>query len=291
MNRRRWLRRRIPRSSAVDDLRWMPAISSLSDEQVDSLLAGHAPEGQDELAPLAEVATAVRWRAAHEPTPVMRYPLRHAVARAMLPGEPQSRGRLAHAALSGAAIAVLAVAGAADALPAPVQDAVADVGALVGIQVPGASDDGGTDIAEGSAPAAQPGFAEDEDDGADPGAARPSSLTPGGAVAADPGTPDDGEPASPATAPENADSGDEHSGVPSRAADAVEHEAASAGVGSDDGTPDAAQDPGGPTGEQEADDDDDAAVQDDDDAAGQGADQDDQPAGRRPPLGTGNGDE
>ena len=58
MNRRRTLRRRIPTSGAIDDLSGMNAISSLRDEEVDELLAGHAPDGRRELAPIAEVSSA-----------------------------------------------------------------------------------------------------------------------------------------------------------------------------------------------------------------------------------------
>ena len=202
MRRGRALRRRIPTSGAVDDLQWMTAISSLSDEEVDELLDGHTPDGLRDLAPLADVTAALHRRAAEERAPVMRYPLRHAVARAASAPAPPRPHRIAYSAVGGAALVAFGWAGAAAALPAPVQNAVADVGSLVGVHVPRADDDDPLEVHDHSAVSNPAAVTEAEDEGTQPKAIAPPGTTPGGATPADPGVPGDLTPATPATPPE-----------------------------------------------------------------------------------------
>ena len=234
MSRRRAVRRRIPARGAFDDLPWMTAISSLTDEEVDELLAGQAPDGHRELAPLADVATALRERAAHEPVPVMRYPLRHALVRGAAPVEPLRPRRLVHAAIGGATIALLGLAGGANALPAPMQDAVAKVGDLVGVEVPHPSDDP-TELPGGGGARAR-ATPSGSGEGSDLGTGAPPDSTPGGATPADPGTAGDLEPASPALpADPPVEGGEEHRGAPSAsAADGAANGKPNGGLGNDD---------------------------------------------------------
>ena len=206
MTPRRPLRRRIPTSRAVDDPRWMPAISSLTDHELDELLAGRTPEGRGELAPLADVAIAVRERTAGEPAPVMAYSLRQAVARGSMP-LPRPR-RLMPVAVAAFALAGVSLAGAANALPAPVQNMVAEAGDLVGVDIPHSTDD---DVVEThdlstTTDAARP-LAEGVGSDAEP--KNQSGPTPGGTIPADPGTPGDMTPATPAIPPDHSSGGNE----------------------------------------------------------------------------------
>jgi hypothetical protein len=174
----------------------MATITELSDPELHELLAGRTPEGLDDLTPLAHLAAAVRRRMEAEPAPVMRYPLRHALSGGTQAATPRYR-RLAGLVTAGLGIAAFGAASAANALPAPIQNAVAEAGDLVGVDVPRADDDHHVDAPFSGT--AGPGEAEDEGNEAKAG---PHHTTPGGATPADPGTPGDQEPSAPAIPPD-----------------------------------------------------------------------------------------
>lgn len=180
------------------DTAWMARLSALSDPEVDSLLSGSVPLDSDDLAPIAEVARALRRRVLEDDVPEMSDDLRRQLTDAVLvPLAPRSALRLAVVKTAAAAAAVAAVVvgvGASqNSLPAGMQNAVSSAAELVGVEVPRA----------------------DVRDDADPVETQRSrdaeGRTPGGATPADPGTPGDGEPAAPATPPDN---GNDDPGTP-----------------------------------------------------------------------------
>ena len=206
---------RIPegRPDAFDD--WMARFAELDDATVDDLLRGNTPEGYEDLAPVAELAVAVRARAtAHDPeiSPALRAQL---LERPPVPPRyvGVARRRLRLGAAAAAAVAVVGVAAAQNALPASAQRFVSSAADLVGLDVPRPDDDGEGPVTTVDEPEST------SDDGEAPGdgghhrlrgarAARrrtaplgqsstggPPDETPGGATPADPGTPGDHEPA------------------------------------------------------------------------------------------------
>jgi hypothetical protein len=215
----------------------MTGISSLSDEEVDELLAGHAPTGRADLAPVAAVATSVRRHVAAETAPMIRYPLRHAIGRRAVVVVPRPRP-LVHAAM-GAAVTVFALAGAADALPAPVQEAVADVGDLVGVEMPHATDEHHLSAHVAAVAIAPNEAAEEEDEGTEPKPYQRPGAVPEGATPADPGSPGDHQAATPATPPpvagESEASGELGEGEEHGTPDATPDETAEGDVPTSDG--------------------------------------------------------
>ncbi len=166
----------------------MATIAALSDQELEELLAGRTPEGLDDLASLADLAGAVRQRREAEPVPVMGYSLRRALCG---PSIPAARHR-SLAGLVAAAIGIVAfgAASAANALPAPIQNAVAEASGIVGVQVPHAGSDDLAAIDE--PPARVAGFTEAEDEGNEAKVANPPDATPGGATPATPPEPSTG---------------------------------------------------------------------------------------------------
>ncbi|MFL6204067.1 MAG: hypothetical protein ACJ739_01825 [Acidimicrobiales bacterium] len=178
----------------------MTAISTLSEEEVDALVSGHTPVGRGDLAPVAEALTTLRRQVAEEPVPTVGYPLRSAMARRAAPPAPSTPRSLAVTAVA-SAVTVLALAGAADALPAPVQEAVADVGDLVGVEVPHSSTEHSLEERGAAASTVHPASTEAEDEGTEPKAERAPLTVPAGAIAPGPGSPGDDEAASPDSSP------------------------------------------------------------------------------------------
>ena len=136
---------RIPegRPDAFDE--WMARFAELDDDTVDDLLRGNTPEGYEDLAPVAELAVAVRARAtAHGPeiSPALRAQL---LERPHVPPRyvGVARRRLRLGAAAAAAVAVVGVAAAQNALPASAQRFVSSAADLVGIHVPHPDDDDG----------------------------------------------------------------------------------------------------------------------------------------------------
>jgi hypothetical protein len=204
---------RTPGQSGHDDTKWMAVFSALDDHEVDALLAGSTPADAD-LAPVAEVAQALRRRAAAEPVPPMSDSLRaqlNAPGVVSLAAHRATRGALIKAGAAAAAViavAALGVGASQNRLPAGLQDVVSSTADLVGIDLPHAADRGqgddhrseqGDDNAkDDTAPDNGQGDGNDGDPGYD-------GTTPGGATPADPGTPGDKEPATPATPPDKED--------------------------------------------------------------------------------------
>ena len=136
---------RIPEGRPDAFHEWMARFAELDDDTVDDLLRGNTPEGYEDLAPVAELAVAVRARAtAHGPeiSPALRAQL---LERPHVPpryvGVARRRMRLGAAAA--AAVAVVGVAAAQNALPASAQRFVSSAADLVGIHVPHPDDDDG----------------------------------------------------------------------------------------------------------------------------------------------------
>ena len=245
MTLRRALHRRIPTPRAVDDPRWMALISTLSDTELDELLEGHTPDGRGELSPLADVAIAVRRRTAVERAPKMTYPLRQAVAQRAAPVTPR-RPSLVPVAVGAFGIAGLMLAGAANALPAPIQNVVSDAGGLVGVAIPQADDDVVDTRDGGDGPTSNAG-SSGEGDGPEAKGGPPES-TPGGATPADPGTPGDHEPATPAIPPEQSNGGNTNGtgqGSGNSQGDANANAHTDGGTGQDNGKDKAPADDGG----------------------------------------------
>ena len=124
---------------------WMARFAELDDDTVDDLLRGNTPEGYEDLAPVAELAVAVRARAtAHGPeiSPALRAQL---LERPHVPPRyvGVARRRLRLGAAAAAAVAVVGVAAAQNALPASAQRFVSSAADLVGIHVPHPDDDDG----------------------------------------------------------------------------------------------------------------------------------------------------
>jgi len=217
--------RRIPADPAGDHDHWMTRLTTLDEHDVEVLLAGHTPEGMHDLAPIADVTSTLRARAATEVAPAMGTALRRALAEApaATPGHQPGRTRRPLAALTAAAVGLVAfgVASAANALPAPLQRMVAEAGDLVGVAVPRPDDDdqvvdtegpddrpGGTSSGDAEGNDERPGGDGVEDTGGDN--TGPPASTPGGATPADPGEPGDKEPATPAIPPEHSEGGNEN---------------------------------------------------------------------------------
>jgi hypothetical protein len=207
---------RIPGDPSDDGDEWMARVTALSDHDVDQLIAGRTPEGMHDLAPVAQVSLALRERTAFEIAPVMGPSLRQALADApalTTRNTGRIRRRLSGMAAAGVGVFALGAATAANALPAPVQAIVSEAGELLGVEVPHpddhASDEGHHDVGpevpstddvpvpggdRGSSGA--PGANGGEEPG--PEDIGPPATTPAGTTPADPGTPGDHEPATPA---------------------------------------------------------------------------------------------
>jgi hypothetical protein len=197
----------IPTDGVDDDDRWMARIQQLEDHEVDALLAGDAPSDRA-LAPISDVARALRTRVTWEPVPALGQPLRDQLAAGLPPAGRRAARRallVAAAAVLVASVAAISVGAAQNRLPADLQDAVASTADLVGVHVPTSderSDDAGearSDIGadhgrDDEAPVAAAAGAD-----GDPGY---EGVTPGGATPADPGTVGDSEPAIPAVPPD-----------------------------------------------------------------------------------------
>lgn len=212
----------ISASRGDDATSWMATLDELTDDELDALLHGAQPAGAESLAPLVHVVASLRERTLAQAAPPMAPALR---ARLVAPSAaiqalPLS-GRWAGGRVIRSAAAVLLVAGlvgagaARNALPDEVQNAVSSAAELVGIEVPRADEGSdapgdhadrsdGTDVTNGS----------DRSEGTDRSAATTTDrardeagATPGGAMPADPGTPGDGERATPAVPPVESDRG------------------------------------------------------------------------------------
>jgi hypothetical protein len=213
---------RIPASAADAFDEWMARFAELDDAAVDDLLHGETPLGHDDLAPVAELAAAVRQRATAR-GPEMGPALRSQIqARPHVPPRfaATARRRLRLVTAAAAALMIVGVAAAQNALPASAQRFVSDAAELVGLDVPrpeegrgqAPEDTGGpsgsteptdateTPVTAGEAPSGTPGEGPSSTGG-------PPEETPGGAIPADPGTPGDGEPATPATPPAHSNGG------------------------------------------------------------------------------------
>ncbi len=213
---------RIPASAADAFDEWMARFAELDDAAVDDLLRGETPTGHDDLAPVAELAAAVRVRAtAHGPEigPALRSQIQE---RPHVPPRfaATARRRLRLVTAAAAALMIVGVAAAQNALPAAAQRFVADAADLMGLDVPRPEDTGGgapadagktsgstqtTEATEapgtaGGTPNGTPGDGPSSTGG-------PPEETPGGATPADPGTPGDGEPATPAVPPAHSNGG------------------------------------------------------------------------------------
>ena len=200
---------RIPMGPSDDRDQWMAHVTSLSDHDIDELIAGRTPEGMHELSPVAQVSLALRERTAFETAPAMGPSLRQALADAPAL-TARNTGRIRRRLSGMAAVGVGALAfGAATAANALVSEA----GDVVGLELPH-SDDRAHDGAENeSGPEATTpdddlGHGDDTSTDLGPGAideGQPSSAdvgpppsTPAGTTPADPGTPRDQAPATPA---------------------------------------------------------------------------------------------
>jgi hypothetical protein len=197
-----------------DDARWMALFDALDDRQVDALLSGAAPDDPD-LAPVADVAQALRRTTAGERVPPMSPALRAQLASppvASIENHRAIRAALlkAVAAAAAAAVALVGVGAAQNRLPTEIQDVVSSTADLVGIDVPRSEerhgpDGSSSDGAGANGDAVPPNGEEGEADGT-PGH---DGLTPSGTDPADPGTPGDQERATPATPPAPGGDGDE----------------------------------------------------------------------------------
>ena len=183
-------------------------MQQLADHEVDALLSGHAPSDRT-LAPISEVARALRTRAAWEPVPALGQPLRDQLTAGLPTGGRAARRAVlvAAAAVIVAGVAAVSVGAAQNRLPADLQDAVASTADLVGLHMP-TSDERPGDAGDARS---EVGVEHGRDDEApvgapasDDGAPGYDGTTPGGAEPADPGTAGDGEPATPAVPPDAA---------------------------------------------------------------------------------------
>ncbi len=220
---------RIPRGPQDDHDEWMALFRTLPDREIDDLLAGRPPV-TPVAAALVDLVATLRADGARHGAPPMSDALRQQIAtpppRAP---EPRRRRRAVVAGLAGLAFgtAGLGIAGAQNALPAPVQDATASAADLVGIELPHhddgedqpgapAEDDRGSGAGErpgngpdgtgnqGKGPSETGNQGNGPDATGNPGKEPagpqgPPESTPGGAVPAEPGGP--GQPATPASPP------------------------------------------------------------------------------------------
>lgn len=184
-----------------DHEKWVTMSDDLDDE-LDGLLRGRATPAES--AALLAVIARLRELAISEPVPPMGDALLAQVQAAARARRGASRA-LALAVGAGAVVllGLLGVGAAQNRLPSGLQDVMSSTADLVGLHVPesaerqhGAGDDGGPEReADGSDPVGGAG--------ADRGKDAPGygGTTPGGATPADPGTPGDREPATPAVPP------------------------------------------------------------------------------------------
>jgi hypothetical protein len=218
---------RIPARTADAFDEWMARFAELDDAAVDDLLRGETPIGHDDLAPIAEIAAAVRQRATArgpEIGPALRSQIQ---ARPHVPPRyaATARRRLRLVTAAAAALMIVGVAATQNALPAAAQRFVSDAADLVGLDVPRpderrgqAPEDTGepsesTDPTDASEPPVTTGGAPSGTPGDGPSSTGgPPEETPGGATPADPGTPGDGEPATPATPPAQSNGGNASGG-------------------------------------------------------------------------------
>jgi hypothetical protein len=218
---------RIPGDDVIDFDQWMTRFAELDEAAVEDLLRGDTPVGCDDLAPVAQLTTAVRQRAtAVSPTmgPALRAQIQQ--PRPVVPPRHVGSRRRLQAAVAAVTLAVVGVAAAQNALPAAAQRFVAAAADLVGLDVPrpdervpdpsspatDASSTDPTDPTDPTGPTERPdGRATNGDDPAGrdtpAGTDRPPEETPGGATPADPGTPGDREPATPAVPPPHSSGG------------------------------------------------------------------------------------
>ena len=201
---------RIPDGAADDHDQWMAPVTSLSDHDIDELIAGRTPEGMPDLSPVAQVSAALREWTALENAPAMGSSLRQALADAPASSTRNHMGRIRRRLSGMAAVGVgalaLGAATAANALPAPVQAAVSEAGQVVGIDLPH-PDDRANDHAEEIGPEAvidasgQPSSSDaprTPDEGRRTDGSTPPATTSAGTEPADPGSPGDQQPATPA---------------------------------------------------------------------------------------------
>jgi hypothetical protein len=136
---------RIPGRGPDVRTEWMAPITTLTDSEVDDLLAGTIPGGNDDLAPLAGLATVLRGSALEEQPsigPELRRQL-HAAAPPSDLAPVHHLGRRAAVwtgAAAAAALVVLGVGAQGDVLPASVQDVVSSTAERIGIDLPRSAD-------------------------------------------------------------------------------------------------------------------------------------------------------
>lgn len=218
---------RIPASDADAFDEWMARFAQLDDAAVDDLLHGEIPVGHDDLAPVAELAAAVRQRAtAHGPEigPALRSQIQ---ARPHVPPRfaATARRRLRLVTAAAAALMIVGVAATQNALPAAAQRFVSDAADLVGLHVPRPEEgrgqapedsdepSGSTEPTDATDPPTTAGGAQSSTPGDGPSSTGgPPDETPGGATPADPGSPGDDAPATPATPPPHSNGGNASGG-------------------------------------------------------------------------------
>jgi hypothetical protein len=198
------------RVAGDDHDQWMETFEALDDDQVDALLAGRAPV-DGILVPVARVVQALRHLAASEPVPPMSASLRAQIASPIVTPigiRRAARSAFVKAAAVAALLALVGVGAAQNRLPSGIQDVVSSTADLVGVDVPRSEErhaDGeglGTGDPQGDADSTPAGDARGND-----GSPGHDGVTPGGAVPADPGTPADHEPATPAVPPTSSSGG------------------------------------------------------------------------------------
>lgn len=181
---------------ADDDTRWMAKLSTLDDHEVEALFAG-TPLGDRDLAPVAEVARALRRLADREPIPQMSEALRAQIASPPIVPigiHRATRTALMKAAVAAGVVALVGVGAAQNRLPAGVQNVVSSTVDLVGFDVPRSEERHVAGVGSGQGD-------NEGTDNANDGTPGYDGVTPGGADRADPGVPGDHEPATPATPP------------------------------------------------------------------------------------------
>jgi hypothetical protein len=187
----------------------MAALMQLEDHEIDALLAGE-PSADPELAPISDLARALRTRAAWEPLPPLGRPLRDQLAAGPGGGAPRRGAQrsllAAAAAVVVTGLAAVTVGAAQNRLPADLQDVVASTAELVGLDVPTSEERSAATPEDERRDDAGAVHGQDEEAPGDPptqggGDSSGDRTTPGGAMPADPGVPMDAEPATPAAPP------------------------------------------------------------------------------------------
>jgi hypothetical protein len=191
---------RIPPGRGDDDDEWMATFSTLSDHEIDDLLAGRAPDSEA-TAGLTELVEVLRADARTAGPPPMSASLRRQLAgHGVVTPLPRTRRRALLGGVVGVVLGASAVGAAAaqNVLPDPLQDAAASAADIIGVDLPHADDaDAGNDQKPDD-PGTQGNGGEGT--GQDPGGPDHGPDSTGdGATPADPGTPGDHEPATPAT--------------------------------------------------------------------------------------------